>query len=137
LGRQGNVIFTKENEPGRTALSAQMMSYWAEFAYHGAPGRGRSGTLADWTAWDDMRSTSPKFLILDTPPDRGLRMSSDAVTQANVIAGVDTDPRLPTQHDKCMIFHDLANWSRGFTKKDYPTAGKQGCAAYPFDAYPW
>jgi hypothetical protein len=36
-----------------------------------------------------------------------------------------------------MIFHDLVNRSRTFTKQDYPTAGKSGCAAYPFDTYPW
>jgi len=51
LGREGNVIFTKENEPGRTALAGQMMSYWAEFARAGAPGRGRDGQLPEWTAW--------------------------------------------------------------------------------------
>ena len=64
-------------------------------------------------------------------------MSADAVTAAGVLAAVDDDPRLPTQRDKCMIYRDLAQWSRGFTKKDYPTAGRQGCKEYPFDTYPW
>ena len=82
--------------------------------------------------------TNPKFIILDTPADGGVRMtSSDTQTVAGVLAAVDTDPRLPTQHDKCMIFHDLVNRSRAFTRKEYPTAGKNGCAAYPYDTYPW
>ncbi len=137
LGREGNMIFTKENEPGRKALSAQMMSYWAEFAYTGAPGRGRDHTLAEWTAWDSSGPASPKFMIFDTPADGGVRMSSDTLTAASVLAAVDNDPRLPTQRDKCMIYRDLAQWSRGFTKKDYPTAGRQGCKEYPLEAYPW
>ena len=65
-------------------------------------------------------------------------MSAESVTLAGVLAAVDTDPRLPAQRDKCMIFHDLATWSvNRFTKKDYPNAGRKGCAEYPFDAYPW
>ena len=137
LGREGNIIFTKENEDGRTALAAQVMSYWAEFAYTGAPGRGRDGRLPEWTAWDDSAPAAPKFVVLDTAARGGVRMSADTVTRAGVIAAIDADPRLPTQRDKCAIFHDLAKWSARFTKKDYPTAGRNGCAQYPFDAYPW
>jgi para-nitrobenzyl esterase len=138
LGRQANVIFSKDNEPGRLALSKQMMSYWAEFAYHGAPGRGRDGQQPEWSAWDNSAPTSPKFIILDTPTDGGVRVTSSGTqTAAAVLAAVDTDPRLPTPRDKCMIFHDLVNRSRTFTKKNYPTAGKNGCKEYPFDTYPW
>ncbi len=138
LGRQANVIFSEDNEPGRLALSKQMMSYWAEFAYHGAPGRGRDGQQPQWSAWDNGEPNDPKFIILDTPADGGVRVTSSGTqTASGVLADVDTDPRLPTQRDKCMIFHDLVNRSRTFTRKDYPTAGKSGCAAYPFDTYPW
>jgi para-nitrobenzyl esterase len=138
LGREGNRIFTKENEPGRIALASQMMSYWAQFAYTGAPGRGRDGKLPEWTPWDDSSATSPRFMVFDIPGTGAPRMSADSVTLAGVLAAVDTDPRLPTQRDKCMIFHDLATWSANrFTKKDYPKAGQKGCADYPFDAYPW
>jgi para-nitrobenzyl esterase len=138
LGRQANVLFTKENEAGRLALNKQMMSYWAEFAYRGAPGRGRDGRQPEWSAWDNSAPMSPKFIILDTPADGGVRMTSSGTqTAAGVLAAVDTDPRLPTQRDKCMIFHDLANRSRAFTRKDYLPAGKDGCKEYPFDTYPW
>ena len=136
LGREGNRIFTKDNEPGRQALAAQMMSYWAQFAYTGAPGRGRSGDLLEWTAWDSTPA-SPKFIVFDTPAGGGLRMSADAVTREDVLAAVDDDPRLPTQRDKCTIFRSLAAWSRGFTEKEYARAGRRGCADYPFDKFPW
>src|SRR5215510_12334194 len=45
LGRESNVIFTEDNAPGREALAKKMMSYWAQFARSGAPGRGGDGTL--------------------------------------------------------------------------------------------
>ena len=54
---------------GRTAddreLSATMMSYWAEFARHGAPGRGGRGDRPEWAAWDESSPTAPKYLLLD------------------------------------------------------------------------
>lgn len=137
LGRAGNVIFTAENEPGRRALATQMMSYWAEFAYAGAPGRGRSGDLVEWTAWDDSARTSPKFIVLDTAAGGGLRMSNESVTAARVLRAVDDDPRLATQRDKCTIYRALALRSGVLTPEQYPTAGRAGCAAYPFDQYPW
>ena len=137
LGREGNQVFTKDNAAGRTALSAEMMSYWAQFAYAGAPGHGRGNDLLEWTAWDGSSPSSPKFMVFDTPASGGLHMSSDAVAQASVLAAVDDDPRLPTQRDKCRIFRALATWSRGFSEKDYPTAGRKGCADYPFDKFPW
>jgi len=136
LGRAGNRIFTARNESARKALSAQIMSYWAAFAYDSTPGRGRDGTLPEWTAWNN-GPTASKFMILDTAAGGGLRMSTDGLTPAAVMAAVDADPRLPTQRDKCMIFHDLAAASRGVTKAEYAVAGKTGCAQYPFDTYPW
>ena len=76
-------------------------------------------------------------MVLDTPAGGGVHLSSDVLTQASVLAAVDVDSRLPTQRDKCAIFRELAAWSANFTKKDYPTAGRHGCADYPFDTYPW
>jgi len=137
LGRAGNMIFTSANEPGRKALAAQMMSYWAAFAYDGAPGRGRDGRLAEWSAWDSATPDSPKFIVFDTAAGGGVHMSAAAATQAALLAAVDVDPRLPTQRDKCLIYRELAQWGRGFTKTEYPRAGAAGCAAFPFDTYPW
>src|SRR4029453_10467588 len=48
LGRDGNVIFTEQNRPGREALSQQMMGYWAQFARTGDPGRGPRDTEPAW-----------------------------------------------------------------------------------------
>jgi len=134
LGRAGNVLFTTANESARKALSANMMSYWAQFAYTGDPAHGRTGELPRWAAWDDRSTTSDKFIIFDTPANGGVRMAHDVLTKAGIVAEIDADPRLPTQRDKCERLHDLAGRSGYFTAEDYATAR---CAAYPFDKYPW
>jgi para-nitrobenzyl esterase len=136
LGSQGNVIFSAANQAGREALSDQMMSYWASFARTGDPGRGSRGELPAWSAWDG-RPGSNKFLILDTEAGGGLRMSAEQATVEGVLASVDADPRLVTQRDRCFVYRELARWGERFSELEYPTAGRAGCAEYPFDAFPW
>jgi para-nitrobenzyl esterase len=136
LGRQGNVIFVEANAPGREELSAQMRSYWANFAWTGEPARGRRGELPLWAAWDD-RPDAQKYMILDTAAGGGLRMGSERATIDTVLAAVDADPRLTTQRDRCFVYHELALWGRGFDRRQYATAGREGCAEFPFDEFPW
>ncbi|MBI3782498.1 MAG: carboxylesterase family protein [Deltaproteobacteria bacterium] len=133
LGKEGNRIFTKENEAGRLALSQTMMSYWAEFAYHGAPGRGRDSKLPEWTAWDSSAAAAPKFMVLDTDSGGGVRMSSESVTRASLLDTLKKDPRLGVHKDKCKLYHELAAWSRGISKTDF----EKECADLPFDKFPW
>ncbi len=134
LGPEANRIFTEENEPGRKELSAAMMSYWTQFAYTGDPGSGRSGELPPWTAWDPSSAEAPKFIVLDTTDGGGVRMSSETVTSDSVVAFVDADPRLQTQRERCEVYRELVDGSRGmFDHDDYVTAGKHGCAEYPLE----
>jgi para-nitrobenzyl esterase len=135
LGREANQMYTSENEPGRKTLSAEMMSYWAEFAYRGAPGRGRKGDLPEWTAWDDSSAAAPKFVVFDTPAGGGIRMSSESLTTDAILASVDEDPRLSTQRDKCAMYRELADAGRGFNREGY--AARSGCGEFPFEKYPW
>jgi para-nitrobenzyl esterase len=106
LGSEGSRLFTSDNEPGRRELSAQMMSYWAAFAYDGAPGRGRGGDLLEWKAWDPA-ATADKFLILDTEAGGGTRMSPDALTSADVLAAVDADLRFESPQERCVVLRAL------------------------------
>ena len=134
LSSEANAIFTEDNAPGRDALAKKMMSYWAQFARTGAPGRGGDGSLTEWTAWD-ADPTRPKFMILDTEIGGGTRMAPEALTAQRVLATLDADARLKTPHDKCAVLHDLAQWSSGFSKQDY--TARPECAPYPYDQYPW
>jgi para-nitrobenzyl esterase len=132
LGRQGNVIFTPENRAAREALAESMMSYWAAFARSGDPGRGADGAEHAWTAWDG-RPGAHKFMLLDTPDDGGLRMGSEPVTPDGVVAAVAADARLATPRDRCWVYHELAQWSRGFGRDEYAAL----CADHPYEQFPW
>jgi len=122
LGSESSRIFTEENQAGRLELSEAMMSYWANFAYTGSPGQGRSGKLPAWTP-------APSYMVLDTSAGGGLRMSTDTVTEEAVVAAVGVDPRLETPADRCAVLASLARWSRGFTREEY--AARAECSPFP------
>jgi len=136
LGREGNQIFTTENEPGRRELSAAMMAYWAEFARTGKPtskngssGSGRSSQPA-WPAWT---ATKPQFIVLDTGAGGGIRTSNEIATRESVLAAIEKDPRLPTPGDRCLVYHDLVVPAAQITRADYD----RRCPQHPFERYPW
>ncbi len=93
------LLFTADNRAGRVALSEAMMSYWAEFAAHGRPGRGRDGTLIEWPAWSE---PAPAYLILDTPAHGGVRVSNAPSSREGVVALMEA--REPDGQAACDMF---------------------------------
>ena len=128
LGREARRLFTAGNEPGRRELAAAMMSYWAEFARTGRPGRG-DGARPEWPAW----SSTPEYLVLDTPAGGGITRSSAVQTTEGVLAGVEKDPRFAGPRERCLAYHDLLMWSSALTREAYDAK----CRDFPFDGYPW
>jgi para-nitrobenzyl esterase len=135
LGRAGTRMFTAENEPGREKLSAAMRSYWAQLAYTGDPGRGRKGDLPEWAAWDATAPEAPKFVVLDTDADGGVRMSADVYDKDRLRAEVRGDQRLPTWREKCGQLRGLALYSGYYTREDY--AAEPDCKDFAFADFPW
>ena len=80
----------KDSYDGAKKLSDQMMSYWAQFAYSGDPGKGRSNDLPQWKAWSDKE----KYMILDSEEDQGLLMVNDEVTVNSIFNDLSSDQRL-------------------------------------------
>jgi para-nitrobenzyl esterase len=126
-------IFTEENAAGREALSRSMMSYWAEFAYTGDPGIGRSGKQPRWTPWDASSPAAPKFAILDTPAGGGIRLSAEAVTRDGIVASVESDARLPDWEAKCAILGNFVRWGRDLSAERYAELGNGACGAFPLE----
>ena len=118
LGR----LFSDAASPGHRDLSRRMMSYWAEFADHGDPGRGRDGTLPLWSAWDESSATSPRFLLLDSQEGGGLRMSSKALTRASLLAQILQDERFQGD-ERCQLLEQIARWRETFDDRDLAAAG--------------
>jgi para-nitrobenzyl esterase len=136
VGPETRSLFNAFNRKGREALSRAMMSYWAEFAYAGSPGRGRAGELPEWSAWDASSDAAPKYALLDTPEGGGIRMSSETWTLEKVVADVLADPRLPLPRDRCGVLYALARWE-DLSREAYAEAGGGLCRDYALDAYPW
>jgi para-nitrobenzyl esterase len=136
LGPESSRLFTSWNREGREALSAQMMSYWAEFAHSGAPGRGRGGDLPEWRAWDDTAPGAPKYAVFDTPEGGGIRLASETVPLEEIVAAAARDPRLDRAPEKCALLRNLTNWGY-IPASTYASAGEGICADYALDAFPW
>jgi para-nitrobenzyl esterase len=137
VGLAGRLLFDGEERAGYEDLSKSMMSYWAEFAYTGDPGSGRGGEEPHWTAWDDSAERAPKFILFDSEAGGGLRMSSEAVAQEEVIERVSTDPRFESWRERCEVYKDYVGWVASLSEEEYRSVGEGACRAYPIDAYPW
>jgi len=93
--------------PGRDRLSEQMMSYWAEFARSGQPGRGGEGVLPQWLPWDQGASpTGGAWLLLDAPEGGGLRMAQTPLSRERVLEAVDAEPNLGP-FERCTLRSEL------------------------------
>jgi len=96
-------ILSAKNMEDVKALSGVMMSYWAEFAYTGDPGRGRQGNQLEWKSWDETSSESLKFIVLDSMSDQGIKMSSNAITRDSLFSGIADDPNILDDKMRCEL----------------------------------
>lgn len=132
FGRIGWLIFNDDNAAAREKLALQMRSYWVEFAYSGAPGRGRKGDQPEWLEWREAEG-APKYLVLDTDQGGGVRMESEALDLAAILAGVANDPRLTTAKAKCWVYYEVLR----LEPKLYSEVESSLCAAFPAENFPW
>ncbi len=114
--------------PARDALSASMMSYWAEFAHTGKPGRGRNGSENEWTSWENGAASNNRLLILDSSNDGGIRMSPFRITREDLRARLLADASFATQEDHCQAYKQLFDGDE-FVQSEYEFLGKSGCSA--------
>jgi para-nitrobenzyl esterase len=131
LGFANRFLFDEERRPAAQTLSDAMMSYWTHFAYTGTPDSGRVGALPSWSAWSGDGDSGDKYMILDTPADGGLRMSSDTVTERGLIARVGSDARLESDAERCELYAGFVQWSASMTADEYETVADGACRAWP------
>jgi para-nitrobenzyl esterase len=95
-------MFTAGNRKTREALSAKMMSYWAGLAHNGLPGRGHSGLLKEWSAYQ-LANGRPKRMIFDAEA----RMSPQSSSARSIEEEIFSDTTLPTNEQKCSMVRFL------------------------------
>jgi para-nitrobenzyl esterase len=131
--RAGRFIFPEDRLPAGKQLSRAMMSYWAQFAATGDPGRGVDGQLPRWTPWDDSSPKAPRFILLDTEEGGGLRMSPDSVTLAGVIRRVAEDSRFESWEERCEVYRGFVEWGNRMSREQYAEVGDGACRAHPLE----
>jgi len=120
-----------DSSPGKEDLAHAMMAYWAGFAYHGTPDRGRDGRQPQWLPWGSNGKTS---IIFDTPQDRGIRMMADKVTRESVVARIAADPDIPSQRARCELYLSTFRWGDELNRAEYDNLGDEGCAEFDPDS---
>jgi len=86
-------------------LSSQLRNYWAEFAYFGDPGQGLEHNQTKWPKWDS-DAGQEQFMVLDAASDQGLVVSTDALTETDIVMAIINNPALD-QNGRCRLIKAL------------------------------
>jgi para-nitrobenzyl esterase len=111
-------------------VSDQMMSYWAEFAYSGSPGKGRASELADWKPWSKEHPSALRLMVFDTESDAGTRMVSDQLSIEDLQRRLLADTTFKSEAVYCAVYNRL------FTGADYFAPENLKAAQYDCSQYP-
>ena len=102
VGPQTGLLYHDDNADGRTALSNAMMSYWAHFARHGAPGNGGQSHLPEWSSWNNTPDENT-MMVLDTAP-AGPRMSAERVSLGSLLHAHESAD-FDSEEERCLALH--------------------------------
>ena len=127
LGRASRFVFDDDRLPAAEELADRMNSYWTQFVATGDPGRGRDGALPHWSAWDASSRDAAKFMLLDTKSDGGLRMSSESLSHAGLLAQLASDDRFEGLEERCTLTRRMVGWS--ISERDYVSFAGGDCFA--------
>ncbi|MEX0940970.1 MAG: carboxylesterase family protein [Pseudomonadales bacterium] len=92
----------------REILSGQIMSYWAEFAYHQAPGAGRQRQQIEWKPWRS-DPDAQRIIIFDYESDEGIHLSSLLMTVDSVKQRFIADTTFESDREFCAAYKRLFN----------------------------
>jgi para-nitrobenzyl esterase len=123
-----SVMYPADTHAARDALSASMMSYWAEFAYSGRPGRGRDGTEKEWTGWVNEGADSQRLMILDSALGDGIRMSPERISISDLKQRLFSDTSFADQEEYCQAYKTLF-LKADFDPEEYANLGAEGCSS--------
>jgi para-nitrobenzyl esterase len=91
--------FTEQNRAEREQLAQGIGEYWANFAYTGKPGKGRSGNLPQWPAWG-----AGNKQVLDAKSDGGFHVQHGAVTMQSLYERFLADDSFSSSEEKARFY---------------------------------
>lgn len=117
-------LFTRANRKGREQLSQRMMSYWAQFARSGDPGRGTNADLPQWQPW---QHNNGGIMVLDTEEDGGVRMDDSRLRVEDFRQRLMADTLITDQTERCALylklFHSPRRGKELFDPREYRQLG--------------
>ncbi len=120
------LIFPDSMSDEFDVVSREMRAYWAEFAYTGFPGKGRSGKQLLWQAWNSSEAAAPRLMVFDTESDQGIRMVSDRLSIPDLRKRLLSDASYK-QQDHCDAYKNIFT-GEAFNEAEYASLGDGGCA---------
>jgi para-nitrobenzyl esterase len=111
----------------KQALAESMMAYWSQFAATGDPASGRNTQQSPWRSWGTNNKT---MLILDTPADQGIFMTSGRVTVESIKAELAADPDVASTEERCRLYALAFPTAPHFDATEFTRFGDDGCAQY-------
>lgn len=126
LGQASDYVFPDESREAALELAHRMMDYWSALARSGDPNDAPDS--APWPAW---RAGAGRFLVLDSAKDRGMWISNETVTEAQVVAAVSSDERFESPQERCEIYGEMAVYARAITRDEYVTVEDGLCKNVP------
>ncbi len=132
-------VATEMNASGRMLLADQMVSYWAEFAYNGNPGRGRNDGMVKWQSWqgDSARESGGQLMVFDSAADGGVRMERNFLNFYELKERLKEDSSFQSNRERCMLYTQMFFYTDEFITTEYADLG---CAQFnpeQFGAYVW
>ncbi len=133
---------SEENSKGRKDLAKAISSYWIEFAYTGSPGRGRDRKQVEWKPWNEKNENRQRLMILDTPQDKGIRMSSYSISLEKIKKRLVAEIGFDNQENHCQLYVELFGDLKSnrshleyWNQQEYESLGKEGCKAFPRETF--
>ena len=111
--------FTDQNRADRERLAAGIGEYWANFAYTGKPGKGRSGTLPEWPPW----GTGSKQ-ILDAESDGGIHPQQGVLTMQSLHDRLLEDDSFSSPQEKAAFYQVMFRGREAWENHFFPQLEK-------------
>jgi para-nitrobenzyl esterase len=127
------LLYPAESEPERRVLAESMMSYWAEFARTGHPGRGGRSDLPQWPSSRPGGTNRIRWMVLDGASDGGIRVEQSSLSRDEVISAVDAEEDLG-QAEKCALLADLFRERPDWDPAEWLEMGRAGCEGVETEA---
>jgi para-nitrobenzyl esterase len=121
------VIFPDAMRDEFEIVSRHMRSYWAEFAYSGSPGQGRSGDLITWNSWTNPPDSTPGLMVFDTESDQGIRMIDEKISTSDLRKRFLADTSYGSQDQYCSAYKRVFS-GKNFDADEYAKLGETGCS---------